>query len=176
MKHAYNQRKLYLNFYRIILKRKQKKKQYKTTSNIDIASYGDDTAPYIYGENVSLTIASLEKGSGLRFQWFSDIYMKANENKCHVLLSTNENVLVNTNTKKQFQKTICNQNLIPNYILKTIQEAYEKSTTVSGHMNPGKRSVFFSSQFFYCPLTWMFHGGELNYKVNRLHESCLRVV
>lgn len=68
------------------------------TSHIDTASYTDDTIPYIHGENISLTIKLLETASDLLFQWFSDNITKANENKCHVLLSTNENVLVKTDT------------------------------------------------------------------------------
>ena len=35
--------------------------------------------------------------------------------------------------------------------------------------------AFFSSQFNYCPLTWMFHNRSLNHKINRLHERCLHV-
>ena len=37
-------------------------------------------------------------------------------------------------------------------------------------------NAFFTSQFSYCPLTWMFHSRKLNNKINRLHERCLRVV
>ena len=35
---------------------------------------------------------------------------------------------------------------------------------------------FFDSQFNYCPLIWMFHSRNLNNKINRLHQRCLRVV
>ena len=35
---------------------------------------------------------------------------------------------------------------------------------------------FFSSQFNYCPLIWMFHNMSLNHKVNRLHGRCLCVI
>ena len=35
---------------------------------------------------------------------------------------------------------------------------------------------FVESQFAYCPLTWMFHGREINNKINRLHERALRVI
>ena len=33
---------------------------------------------------------------------------------------------------------------------------------------------FFSSQFNYFPLTWMFHNRSLNHEINRLDERCLR--
>ena len=35
---------------------------------------------------------------------------------------------------------------------------------------------FFSSQFSYCPLVWMFHSRTTNSQINRLHERCLRLI
>ena len=35
---------------------------------------------------------------------------------------------------------------------------------------------FIHLKFVYCPLTWMFHNRELNYRINRLHEKCVRIV
>lgn len=53
-------------------------------------------------------------------------------------------------------------------------------TRVSGCINPDEKKVVmnasFSSQFAYCPSTWMFHNRELNHKISRLHERCFRVV
>ena len=37
-------------------------------------------------------------------------------------------------------------------------------------------NAFFNAQFSYCPLTWMFHSRNLNSKINRMHEKCLRIV
>ena len=37
-------------------------------------------------------------------------------------------------------------------------------------------NAFVTSQFSYCPLTWMFHSRKPNNKINRLHERCLPVV
>ena len=34
-------------------------------------------------------------------------------------------------------------------------------------------NAFFTSQFSYCPLTWMFHSRKLNNKISSLHERCL---
>ena len=33
---------------------------------------------------------------------------------------------------------------------------------------------FIASQFFHCPLVWMFCSREMNWKINRLHERILR--
>ena len=35
---------------------------------------------------------------------------------------------------------------------------------------------FVETQFGYCPLVWMFHGGELNRKIGQIHERPLRRV
>ena len=46
-------------------------------------------------------------------------------------------------------------------------------------MEPTKRRIllnaFFDFQFNYCPLIWMFHSRNLNKKIKRPHEHCLRV-
>ena len=31
-------------------------------------------------------------------------------------------------------------------------------------------------QFNYCQLVWMCHNGTKNNKINRVHESCLRLI
>ena len=37
-------------------------------------------------------------------------------------------------------------------------------------------NAFFSSQFRYCSLVWIFHNGKYNNKINLLHERMLRIV
>ena len=34
---------------------------------------------------------------------------------------------------------------------------------------------FFTSQFGYCPLVWMFHSRSLNNKINFIYERALRI-
>ena len=36
--------------------------------------------------------------------------------------------------------------------------------------------TFVTSQFSYCPLTWMFHSRNVNNKTNRIHDRALRLV
>ena len=49
-------------------------------------------------------------------------------------------------------------------------------TRIANHMPFQKIKVlmnaFFTSQFSYCPLTWMFHSRKLNNKISSLHK-CL---
>ena len=36
--------------------------------------------------------------------------------------------------------------------------------------------AYFESQFKYCPLVWMFHGRQVNNKINCLHDRTLRMI
>ena len=46
-------------------------------------------------ENLDEVIKSLEKDSIKLFQWFSDNQMKANHDKCHLVVSGKNNVTMN---------------------------------------------------------------------------------
>ena len=78
--------------------------------NIDVASYADDTTPYVTGDNIESTVRQLEQAAKLLFQWFSDNQMKGSEDKCHVLISTKENVCVNIGTT-QITNSACEKSL-----------------------------------------------------------------
>ena len=51
---------------------------------------------------------------------------------------------------------------------------------VSTFMNSGELRLlmnsFINAQSSYCPLTWMFIDRYLNAKVNKIHETALRIV
>ena len=68
------------------------------TDNIDIAGYADDTTPYVSGVTLISTVESLEKIAHLLFTWFNYNQMKRNKDKCHVILSSQDNVHVNIGT------------------------------------------------------------------------------
>ena len=69
-----------------------------------MTSHADDISSYVHGENINPTIESLENASSI--QWLHHRYLKANEDKCYVLLSTNENVLVNILVQYKFKIVI----------------------------------------------------------------------
>ena len=50
------------------------------------ASYADDNTSYVTVQNLYKVIKSLEEDSIKLFQWFSDNQMKANHDKCHLLV------------------------------------------------------------------------------------------
>ena len=60
------------------------------TDNIDIASYADDTTPYVSWVTLDSTAKSLEKVADILFTWFNYNQMKGNEDKCHVILSSQD--------------------------------------------------------------------------------------
>ena len=60
----------------------------------EIASYADDNTPYATGVCLEKTLQKVEKASNTLFKWFSDNYMVANADKCHLLTSTSEEVSV----------------------------------------------------------------------------------
>ena len=60
--------------------------------DIDLADYADDTTPYAYDIELVKVIESLEKNIDKLFHWFSDNFLKANPDKCHLLINTDENV------------------------------------------------------------------------------------
>ena len=59
-----------------------------------MASYKDDTTPYVTGNKLVSVIKQLEQAAKVLFQRFFDNQMKGSEDKCHVLISTKEKVCV----------------------------------------------------------------------------------
>ena len=55
--------------------------------DLDIVSYADDTTIYTVKENKESAINALEASSLPLFTWFNNIFMKANSDKSHILLS-----------------------------------------------------------------------------------------
>ena len=97
--------------------------------DIEIASYADDTTPYVSANSIEETISILEDISEKLFQWFTSNQMKANEGKCHLLLSKNSSVSIkikDTKVKTVFVKNYLEYKLITNLILNHIWMAYAK--------------------------------------------------
>ena len=60
----------------------------------DIASYADDNTPYTSGISETL---SYKSSTHDLFRWVKENYMKANPDKCHLLVTTNALSSVNVN-------------------------------------------------------------------------------
>ena len=104
--------------------------------------------------------------------------MKANGDKCHLLLTkdtdatTKEKELlgVKIDTKLSFE------NHFSSLCKKTSQKLHALARVVN-FMDLAKRKslmkAFITSQFNYFPLIWMFHGRQLNNRINKIQERAL---
>ena len=125
------------------------------------------------------------------FNWFSANYFKTNPKKSHFLLTSNEPVnlnlddlIIKTASLKNCWVQILTISLhLTNTFLNYAKKASQKLhaiARISSYLNKNKlrliMNTFFSSQFGYCPLVWMFHSIRHNNNINRLHERMLRIV
>ena len=152
--------------------------------DIDFASYADDNTPYASSDSMEDVISILEKDSIKLFKWSSDNMMKANKDKCHLIVSSNEHISIkldnidieNSNCERLLGVKIDSKLNFKEHldgILKKVRKINALSR-IAPYMNIGKRRLlmnsFFRSQFNYCPLLWMCHHRSVNNKINRLHE------
>ena len=159
--------------------------------DIDIASYADDTTPFIVENNIENVIASLEQVSEDLFNWFKNNRLKSNADKCHVLVSTSKSIGVNignyTIDNSECEKLLgvkIDVNLnFSDHISDLCKKASRKISAlarVTPFMVLEKRKLimnaFFTSQFNYCLLIWICHSRANNRKINMLHERCLRII
>ena len=63
-------------------------------------NYADDITPYLRGGDVEEVLNSLQNVSLNLFEWFAENELKGNASKCHLLISSGENVHVNVDTKQ----------------------------------------------------------------------------
>ena len=56
-----------------------------SVDDIEICNYADDTTLYTCDQNLQNVVERLENVSLKVIKWFSDNYLKLNEDKCHFL-------------------------------------------------------------------------------------------
>ena len=136
-------------------------------------------------------ITCLERTADDLFTRCNNNEMKANADKCHFLLSTNEKLkasisnyrIINIDKEKLLGVTIDNhlkcESHIKNLCSKASQKLYALSR-ISLYMSLNQRRMVMQSfvmpQFGYCPLLWMNHNRSLNNNTNRIHERALGIV
>ena len=154
----------------------------------DFASYADNNTLYCIGKTPEEVTSQLQKSSKSIFEWSKKNGQKGNPDKCHQLLSKNdnfeaninENKIYNTRPEKRLDVTFDNQLIFNHHISKICKTASNKLhalARVSHDMDEDKRRIIFNSyflsQFNYCPVIWMNHSKSINKKVNNLHERAL---
>ena len=160
-------------------------------NDIEFASYADDTTPYVIGNDSKEVLTKLQNMSEKVFTWFDNNAMKANDDKCHLLLSDNEilstqigNSVIKSSTHRRLLGVIIDNKLkFDLHVSKLCAKASQKLNALArmtSFMNFNKKKLlmnsFVISQFNYCPLVWMFHNRTLNNRINRIHEKALRIV
>ena len=158
---------------------------------IDTANYADDTLHYALDSKLENIVKLLEENADKFFDYFSNNYLKANREKCHLLVNTTGNFRINV--RNETISNSSNQKLhgirfISNFrfddrVASLCEKASQKVnslTTVSQYMNLAQRrsiiKAFICSQFGYCPLAWIFHSRKINIRINNLHERALWVL
>ena len=122
-----------------------------------------------------------------------DNYVKQNQDKCHLLVSgyKHENIWARIgevkiweSSKQKLLGVVIDRDLNFNeYVSSLCKKAGRKLSVLSRLSNlmsfQQRRLLlksFVEAQFGYCPLVWMFHGREINRKINHIHERSLRIV
>ena len=117
--------------------------------------------------------------------------MKANADKCHLLVTGNYEVSANINefeTESSKKEKLLGISVdttfsFEHHITSLCKKANEKShalSRIAHYLDFQKRrslmKAFIISQFNYCPLIWMFHNRALNDRINKIHKRALRLV
>ena len=160
-------------------------------SDIDIANFADANTPYLSAKNVEDVIESLDRASVSLSRWFENNLLKGNADKCHFLVSTSQKVSLNVNNFKikssdyekllgvKFDSKLRSDQHMTDLCRRGSRKIHALAK-VAPFMNSSKRCLlmnsFFKTQFNNCPLIWMCNNRENNWKINRLHERCLRTM
>ena len=57
---------------------------------VNFAAYADDNTPYFCDENLDVLLCKLQICALKLFEWFSNNHMKMNSDRCHLILSSND--------------------------------------------------------------------------------------
>ena len=160
-------------------------------SDVDIANFADDTTPYVTNISIDKGISDIEQITSALIEWFSNNYMKANPDKCHLLTSSSDevsvildgNLIKRSSSEKLLGIKIDSSLSFYEHVEDICKKASQKLSAlarISQYLNESKRRILFksfiSSQFGYCPLVWMFHSRKLNARIDRILERTLRIV
>ena len=118
-------------------------------------------------------------------------YLKANPGKSHLLLTSRDEASIkidDTDIKSSSSKKLLGVIIIDNkltfneHVSKLCKKASNELhalARISKYMTKDKLrtiiNAFFTSQFAYWPLIWMFRNRTLNNRINKLQERALRL-
>ena len=154
--------------------------------DVNFASYAGDNTIYQSANNIDDVIKDLQLSAEKLFRWFSDNQMEGNTDKCHLIMSTNNDPEIQVG-ESLIKASDCEKLLglrtdyklnFDNRVNSLCKKANNK-LRATPYMNIEKKKLlmnsFFNAQFNYCPLLWMLHSRCNNNKIKHLHERCLKL-
>ena len=155
-------------------------------NDCDIKSYAGDHTSYASSSNLDAVINKLEESTNNLFQWSRNNHLKANADKCHLLVTGNYEVSENINefeiesSKNEKLLGISNETRLSFQHHITASQKLHALARIAHYMDFEKRRSLIKalviSQLNYRPLIWMFQNRALNKKINEIHERALRLV
>ena len=159
----------------------------------NICNYADDTTIFACHPTLETIIRQLETDGTLVAKWFSDKYLKLNDDKCHLMMFGNKcskaTVTIRSTTIMEsgyekllgitFDKKLSFRKHNEDLCKKATQKLHALAR-LSTYIDLLKLEIlinsFIKSQFNYFPLVWMFHDKVLNPKLNLIQKRALRLV
>ena len=95
----------------------------------DIASYEDDNAPYNFHFNLENVTSNLEQSTNSLLNWFRENHTKANADKCHLLVRSDESCTAKIeyfSIKNSTEEKLLGVNLILIFLLKIMPPLFLK--------------------------------------------------
>ena len=145
-------------------------------------NFSNSTTAYVCDVNSESILENLEQNSELAVTWFEKNYMKLNTDKCylpvsgtkheHVWVKLGKDKIWDSSNSKLLVVEIDNGLKFDEYVSNICLTANRKLsslTILSRFLSLEKRRILFKafieSEFKYCPLLWIFHEKQANYKL-----------
>ena len=154
----------------------------------DITGYSEDHSLYNDSSSKNDIIQKLNEIAECLFSWFTNSDIKANVNKCHFLLSCKSLCIQGPEVKSSTVEKLLGVHIDHHLTFETnintlCKKAAQKLNALAGMIPCISQAItklllktFVTPQFSYCPFAWMFHGRQLNNRINSIHERALRLV
>ena len=142
--------------------------------------------------DITNLLKTLERETNILLDWFTINEMKPNADKCHLLVANQKEmtsvklggkVITNDQSVELLGVKIDKNLNFTEHVTKLCKKGSQKLhalARISKYLSKDQLKLitksFVTTQFNYCPQTWMFHNRTLNNKINKLHERALRFV
>ena len=162
----------------------------------DICNYADDNTLSVADLEIETIIHILTLDISVLNKWFTNNGLVLNEDKCQFLILQSPRAIKNEistitfrnktisecDKGKLFGITLDNNLTMADHIQKICKQASNKLhalARISKFLNDQQRIIlmksFVISQFYYCPITWMYCQRKSNNLINKIHEMTLRI-